>query len=394
MGEFTAKGLVEYCKQALGWKTVYMWGGLMKTVTQAFIDYKKKQYPKYYSEARVKQLQTKIGNYYGCDCVGLIKSYLFGGINSPKYKSKWDTNTRGMYSVSKTKGTIETLPEIQGLILYMKGHVGVYIGNGECIECTLGKYGDGVVKTKVAGRGWTHWLQLPWLDYNDGVETECGCDCPCCKEKCKKKTEIDNEFFGVFGINQGGGGLPRLYTNKQIGFLLPHNDSGYLISMVYSKLKKEDNWQHITYMPYTGMKYKGKIPLYIGGMSKMQHKAFYSDNKLALIHNTTARDTVRDYYITLPNGQIIKDICFARNVYVSNKLWGRGAFVFENIELHSGDVITVFSEAAYTIGCYFKLKMVFNEKGESQSVGYDVEHKVIEWLPPTNENRIQEYHFN
>ena len=189
MSEFTAKGLVEYCKQALGWKTVYMWGGLMKTVTQAFIDYKKKQYPKYYSEARVKQLQTKIGNYYGCDCVGLIKSYLFGGINSPKYKSKWDTNTRGMYSVSKTKGTIETLPEIQGLILYMKGHVGVYIGNGECIECTLGKYGDGVVKTKVAGRGWTHWLQLPWLDYNDGVETECGCDCPCCQEKCKKKTD-------------------------------------------------------------------------------------------------------------------------------------------------------------------------------------------------------------
>lgn len=189
MSEFTAKGLVEYCKQALGWKTVYMWGGLMKTVTQAFIDYKKKQYPKYYSEARVKQLQTKIGNYYGCDCVGLIKSYLFGGINSPKYKSKWDTNTRGMYSVSKTKGTIETLPEVQGLILYMKGHVGVYIGNGECIECTLGKYGDGVVKTKVAGRGWTHWLQLPWLDYNDGVETECGCDCPCCKEKCKKKTD-------------------------------------------------------------------------------------------------------------------------------------------------------------------------------------------------------------
>lgn len=393
MSEFTAKGLVEYCKQALGWKTVYMWGGLMKTVTQAFIDYKKKQYPKYYSEARVKQLQTKIGNYYGCDCVGLIKSYLFGGINSPKYKSKWDTNTRGMYSVSKTKGTIETLPEIPGLILYMKGHVGVYIGNGECIECTLGKYGDGVVKTKVAGRGWTHWLQLPWLDYNDGVETECGCDCPCCQEKCKKKTEIDNEFFGVFGITQGGGGSPHIYTNKQIGFFLPHNDFGYLISMRYTKLKKEDNWQHITYMTNTGMFYKGKIPIYVGVMSKMQHKAFYKDNKLVLF-NIAGMDGVRDYYITLPNGKTIKDTCFARKVYISNKLWGRGAFVFENIELHSGDIITVFSEAAYTIGCYFKLKMEFNEKGESESTGYDVEVKVIEWLPTTNENKIQEYHFD
>ena len=60
MGEFTAKGLVKYCKQALGWKTVYMWGCLMKTVTQDFIDYKKKQYAKYYSEARVRQMESKI----------------------------------------------------------------------------------------------------------------------------------------------------------------------------------------------------------------------------------------------------------------------------------------------------------------------------------------------
>ena len=166
--------------------------------------------------------------------------------------------------------------------------------------------------------------------------------------------------------------------------------------MRYSKLKKEDNWQHITYMPNTGMKYNGKFPVYIAAMSKMHHKAFYKDNKLALIQdsNILAMDSVRDYYITLPNGQIIKDIGFARNVYVSNKLWGRYAFVFENIELHSGDVITVFSEAAYTIGCYFKLKMVFNEKGESESVGYDVEHKVIEWLPLNYEKNIQEYHFD
>lgn len=200
----------------------------------------------------------------------------------------------------------------------------------------------------------------------------------------------------MFGVTQDGEGSPRLYTNKQIGFLLPHNDLGYLISMKYTKLKKEDNWQHITYMADTGMRYKRNFPVYMGAMSKLNHKAFYRDNKLALIQdsNIFAMDTVIDYYVTLPNGQIIKDIGFARKVYVSNKLWGRGAFVFENIELHSGDVITVFSEAAYTIGCNFKLKMVFNEKGESQCTGYDVEHKVIEWLPPDNKNIIQEYHFD
>ena len=177
---------------------------------------------------------------------------------------------------------------------------------------------------------------------------------------------------------------------------MPHNDSGYLLSMTMSKLKKEDNWQHITYMPNTGLTFRRKIPIYKGAMSKMHHKAFYKDNKLALIQdsNIYAMDTVRDYYIILPNGKIVKDFGFANKVYVSNKLWGRGAFVFENIELHSGDVITVFSEAAYTIGCYFKLKMLFNEKGESGSTAYDVEHKVIEWLPPTKENIIQEYYFD
>lgn len=168
------------------------------------------------------------------------------------------------------------------------------------------------------------------------------------------------------------------------------------MSIGYAKLKKEDNWQHITYKPYTGLKYKGKFPVYLGEMSKMHHKAFYSNNKLALIQdsNVSALDTIRDYYITLPNGKIIKDSCFARKVYVSNKLWGRYAFVFENIDLQNGDVITVFSEAAYTIGCYFKLKMSFNEKGESESVGYEVDTKVIEWLPPTRDNIIDDYYFN
>lgn len=163
---FTAKGLVDYCKEALDKKTVYMWGGLMKKVTNDFIAYKKIQYPTYYDSKRVRYLQGLVDlNYYGCDCIGMIKSYLFGGFGSPKYKVNWDTNCSGMYNKATVKGKIDTLPEREGVILYMKGHVGVYIGNGECIECTLGDYGDGVVKSKVKGRGWTDWFECPWIDY-------------------------------------------------------------------------------------------------------------------------------------------------------------------------------------------------------------------------------------
>ena len=61
------------------------------------------------------------------------------------------------------KGTIVTLPELPGLILWKNGHVGIYIGNGEAIEAKGFSYG--IVKTKVKGRGWTHWFRSPYIDY-------------------------------------------------------------------------------------------------------------------------------------------------------------------------------------------------------------------------------------
>ena len=47
------------------------------------------------------------------------------------------------------------------------GHVGVYIGNGEVVEA-MG-HGYGVVKTKVAGRGWAYWGMPDWISYGDAA---------------------------------------------------------------------------------------------------------------------------------------------------------------------------------------------------------------------------------
>ena len=44
------------------------------------------------------------------------------------------------------------------------GHIGVYIGNGEVIEAMDTRYG--VVKTKLQGRGWTHWLEVSGIKYD------------------------------------------------------------------------------------------------------------------------------------------------------------------------------------------------------------------------------------
>ena len=51
-----------------------------------------------------------------------------------------------------------------GLAVWHDGHIGVYIGDGYVIEAMNTK--KGVVKTKLEGRGWTHWLQIEYINYD------------------------------------------------------------------------------------------------------------------------------------------------------------------------------------------------------------------------------------
>lgn len=165
MSDYTAQGLADYATMCLSIPTAYMWGGIMRKISTNYVDQKARQYPAYYSRARKDYLKQLSGHSYGCDCAGLIKSYYWGGLGSPKYNANTDLNTNGMYGTATVVGPIDSLPEEPGIVLYMAGHVGVYIGCGYAVECTLGQYGDGVVKTKVKGRGWTHWLKIPTIEY-------------------------------------------------------------------------------------------------------------------------------------------------------------------------------------------------------------------------------------
>ena len=51
-----------------------------------------------------------------------------------------------------------------GLAVWCDGHIGVYVGNGEVIEAR--GTSSGVVKTKLAERHFTHWLQVPYINYD------------------------------------------------------------------------------------------------------------------------------------------------------------------------------------------------------------------------------------
>ena len=99
----------------------------------------------------------------------LVNNVLFGYLwsdtpsSAPVYNAAQDVSANGMYSRCKEKGKINTLPELPGVLVFMDGHVGVYIGNGYVIEARGFEYG--VVKTKLKNRPWVNWGKCPFITY-------------------------------------------------------------------------------------------------------------------------------------------------------------------------------------------------------------------------------------
>lgn len=132
---------------------------------------------------------------FAFDCVGLVKGILwdwcadetkvYGGAT---YKSNGvlDYSTDTLINKCTDVSTDFTKIEV-GELLWLSGHVGVYIGNGYAIECTSA-WDAKVQKTVVTnimkagngyrGRKWTKHGKLPWVEYETPQIV-----CPCCGAK-------------------------------------------------------------------------------------------------------------------------------------------------------------------------------------------------------------------
>ena len=80
MGMYTNTGLVAHAQNALGLKTKYMYGGILREITQAYIKQLMRIYGVNsgtgYTVKRWQELMQLAGKgYYGVDCIGLVKSY-------------------------------------------------------------------------------------------------------------------------------------------------------------------------------------------------------------------------------------------------------------------------------------------------------------------------------
>ncbi len=165
-------GLAEYAKKALSENWGYCLGAFGNILTETLLDQKCNQgggvgqYNTAHKDYLKKFLNKRVS-----DCYGLVKAYLWDNNGTVKYNPAQDRNQESAYLAAKEKGVLSTIPEIPGVVLWMSGHAGIYIGNGEFIECAgaptgmkQGKIQDGKV---VSGSRFTHWFKDTFIDYGD-----------------------------------------------------------------------------------------------------------------------------------------------------------------------------------------------------------------------------------
>ena len=163
--------LVKWAQFAYDNKWGYVWGSHGQVLTEKELNRLKGVFGSHVTDKEAYIREHWLGR-RTADCVGLIKGY--GWYNEESGTIKYGTNgmkdvtADGMYSAAIEKGPINTMPDIPGLAVWHKGHIGVYIGNGYVIH-TANTY-DGVIKTPITASGWTHWLKVPYIHYIEEQE--------------------------------------------------------------------------------------------------------------------------------------------------------------------------------------------------------------------------------
>lgn len=184
----TATQLAAACKNlALNYKTLYVLGCIGAPMTAA----NKERYYKHMAYNRRWDRKPKIAaasaDTFGFDCVCMIKSLLWGwNGNAAKPYGGATYATNGVpdidadFMIKACSNVTTDFSNIQiGEAVWMKGHIGVYIGDGLAVECTP-KWKDGVqitavhnIATKAGynGRRWTKHGKLPYVSYAAATKT-------------------------------------------------------------------------------------------------------------------------------------------------------------------------------------------------------------------------------
>lgn len=172
---------------AKNYKTLYVMGCWGSPMTPA----NKKKYctnHEYNKKAeRQKMINSATADTFGFDCVNLIKAVLWGWSGDTSnsrggatYKSNGvpDTNADGMIALCKDVSTNFSNIEV-GECVWLKGHIGIYIGDGLAVECTpswknkvqITAVKNIGIKSGYNARTWTKHGKLPYITYEKSQPT-------------------------------------------------------------------------------------------------------------------------------------------------------------------------------------------------------------------------------
>lgn len=160
--------LVKWCENAYAKGWGYVYGGYGQVCTKQYLDRQASLFPgNNEAGGEMRQVGEKWLGKRVCDCIGLIKSYAWYNPDSGEIVAGSndfaDCGANSIWNSVTESVSISTMPDTPGLAVWMDGHIGVYVGNGEVTEAQGTSYG--VVKTKLSDRGWTKWMKIPNIKY-------------------------------------------------------------------------------------------------------------------------------------------------------------------------------------------------------------------------------------
>lgn len=201
----TAKGLVDWVLAFVG--NPYWYGTCCYPCSEDLLQNKIRQYPAHYTQERLPRYKEDIKQGKQCaDCIGLIKGYLWDHNGLRIYDENTDLSADAFFRACTKTGDISSLPERKGLLLWKKGHIGVYIGGGQAVEER--SFAKGCCITKVEERSWTNWGYSGFLNYEEDLpekETNEIKSEKTCKENAKAPvlTEIEKLLKKNLPLSRG-----------------------------------------------------------------------------------------------------------------------------------------------------------------------------------------------